>query len=611
MAATLIGQYSTTALTTDAVQDVTLSGVVAADGDSIVVCILTSSGALFNSIEWGAETFADVTSSPQTIGAGEHRMMAAHNVAGGTHDVIIGWTITPGDIVVEVLVYRGFMSSPLDLTKPATGSGTAPSSGASATTAQAAEFLLASVATHGPVSDNAGAWSNSFASVLRTGTAGGTAGSRRTISTGALQVAATAAYTGAKTGITSRTWGVILAAFKTAADVSVTAGAPGASSGAAPAATITSGGVSVTAAAPGSSSGTAPTAVPASGGISVSAGAPGAAVGGSPTPTIASGGVTVTAAAPGASVGGAPEISGTLSYMGTDANGVLEPTTPISDGAASLAQSRGIRSFGLPYFAMWMQNPAGFVDMRYPVIASLLLTGGFTVIAAINRPPVQIDSVDEVHFFASYQEIGGLELFSLGVTPDLRLALRMADGPILYSAGGLVLADGVARTYTVFTTQDSHFGAQASRRRRLMIDDLIVASDVRDGISSLVAYVDGKVSPTGKPTRVMLFNGVEGRTLMDCTIFYVAYVAAIWPMTPINGLSTPGIAGEYPVFQGVVPYADADFTLTAGFYDPAPWYARVAGDFPSDAAQTAFRRVLNTQYRLRNIVTPNYTLVGA
>jgi hypothetical protein len=113
-------------------------------------------------------------------------------------------------------VWPEVAAAPVDQGTAAAGSGTSPSSGAAPTTSQANEILIGAIGTEGPNGDNAGTWSNSFTNGQRLGTAGGGAANNSTISEGYRIVSATGAYTAAKTGITSRAWGAVIATFKEA-----------------------------------------------------------------------------------------------------------------------------------------------------------------------------------------------------------------------------------------------------------------------------------------------------------------------------------------------------------------------------------------------------------
>jgi hypothetical protein len=598
VSATLVAEYS--GQTKAATDTLTIANVVAADGDSIIFWVLndTTIGAI-GSVNWGAAAFSDGMTSISPSSSEMH-CYVIHNVTGGTADVNVSAAVL-ATMAGVVQVWRGLKSSPTDQPKSNSSSSSSPTTNASATLAQANELQIAAIGTVGPDGDAAGTWGNSLTGTTRLGTTGGVANTNRTIATAYRILAATTAVTASKTGITFRAYGAMELTLKLADDITVTAGAPGAIAAGIPAPTVDSGGVTVTADPPGAASVGAPTPTVASGGITVSADAPGSAAVGAPAATTDMGGVSVTAGAPGVVAVGAPDAAGIVTYYDTNANGVLDPPTTLADGASSIAQSRGIRSFGLPYFAMWMQNPGAFTQFGGGENTLLLL-------AAINTMPTQILDPDEPHYLASIHEIGGVELFSIGVTPSGRLVARTYYGGTLQSAPGMVVPDGVARNYAFF------FGGGSLRQ--LSIDSLIVAADDQSGITGAGPY-----SPTGIPVRVMIFNGVAARTLCDCTIFALGLsgenTPVVWPMTPIVGLTTPGYetdgswVGE-PIVPHVPPdYEGANFDLTAGFYDPRPLYPALAGTFPGGSVQGAFRRALNTQYRRRNVVTPDYRLVGS
>lgn len=108
-------------------------------------------------------------------------------------------------------------SAALDKMPASSGSGASPSSGASAVTALAHEFVIGVVGTGGPVGDNAGTWTAPLEAGQRIGVGTGLGGSAVTISEGFYIQTAAAARTAAKTGITSRYWVAGCATFKAAA----------------------------------------------------------------------------------------------------------------------------------------------------------------------------------------------------------------------------------------------------------------------------------------------------------------------------------------------------------------------------------------------------------
>jgi len=108
-------------------------------------------------------------------------------------------------------------SAALDRKPASSGNGTSPSSGASAATSQAHEFVIGVVGTGGPAGDSAGTWTAPLEAGQRVGVGTGAGGSAVTISEGFYVQTAAATRTAAKTGITSRYWVAGCATFKAAA----------------------------------------------------------------------------------------------------------------------------------------------------------------------------------------------------------------------------------------------------------------------------------------------------------------------------------------------------------------------------------------------------------
>lgn len=106
------------------------------------------------------------------------------------------------------------LSDPLDKTASATGNSNAPSSGATAATAQAYEIAVGVIGTEGPESDSAGSWSNDFQAGVRIGSSGQSAVSNSTVSEAYKVLSSTGAQTAAKTGVTSRRWAAVIATYK-------------------------------------------------------------------------------------------------------------------------------------------------------------------------------------------------------------------------------------------------------------------------------------------------------------------------------------------------------------------------------------------------------------
>jgi hypothetical protein len=108
-------------------------------------------------------------------------------------------------------------SAALDKTAYAVGESASPSSGATAVPSQAHEFVVGVVATFGPPADAPGTWTAPLEAGQRCGQPLTGADTIGTISEGFCIQTAAAARTAAKTGITGRPWGAIVATFKAAA----------------------------------------------------------------------------------------------------------------------------------------------------------------------------------------------------------------------------------------------------------------------------------------------------------------------------------------------------------------------------------------------------------
>ncbi len=136
--------------------------------------------------------------------------------SGSTITITYASGVTARTAVVNV--FRGLDPNPVDKTASARGTGTAPSSGATATLSQADELLLGAIGIGGPDYDPPGLWGNAFTPGLRLGTGvyntGGT--SDITIYSGWKIVSSTAAATASTTLNTSRYWAASVATFKMA-----------------------------------------------------------------------------------------------------------------------------------------------------------------------------------------------------------------------------------------------------------------------------------------------------------------------------------------------------------------------------------------------------------
>lgn len=198
------------------VTTLTITNVTALTGDAIVVGITSDLDPDFtttSTVAWSGGTFS---SRSLNAVAPIVSIVAAYNVTGGTHDVTIDMSAAPPNAVAAtVVVIHPIKSSPQDRTRTASGSGTTPSTSASAATTQASEIVLGFIGTSGPDGDDAGTWSNGYTAGQRKGTtAGALPGLNVTIADGYKVLTATGAQTAAKTGITSADWAASLITLK-------------------------------------------------------------------------------------------------------------------------------------------------------------------------------------------------------------------------------------------------------------------------------------------------------------------------------------------------------------------------------------------------------------
>lgn len=141
----------------------------------------------------------------------------------GTVDFRISGVNTGDAIAATVYIARGIVNATpvnaCDTTSTGTGSSATPSSGASAVLSKTNMLLIGAVGTEGPTGDAAGTWTTGTTYVSgnekRNGTTGSGANSNITTSSVAEVITdVTDAQTAAKTGIDSRDWAALVAAFK-------------------------------------------------------------------------------------------------------------------------------------------------------------------------------------------------------------------------------------------------------------------------------------------------------------------------------------------------------------------------------------------------------------
>lgn len=138
-------------------------------------------------------------------------IFSLYSATGGTGDIVAAHA-SGGDLTINAYAVTNLAPSALDKTSAAKGTGTSPSSGATATTSHANEFLWGAIgyATNGKAS---GEWSNGFTSGAEFTNTGGIGG----VEDGYKTVSVTGAYTAAKTGVDKDAWTAVIATYATAA----------------------------------------------------------------------------------------------------------------------------------------------------------------------------------------------------------------------------------------------------------------------------------------------------------------------------------------------------------------------------------------------------------
>jgi hypothetical protein len=132
-----------------------------------------------------------------------------YSAAGGTGNVVVSHA-SSGDLTFNAYSVTNLAASALDKTASAQGSDTNPSSGATATTSHANEFLWGAIgyATNAKVT---GTWSDGFTAGGQFTSSGGISG----VEDGYKTVTSTGAYAAAKTGTDKDAWAAAIATYAT------------------------------------------------------------------------------------------------------------------------------------------------------------------------------------------------------------------------------------------------------------------------------------------------------------------------------------------------------------------------------------------------------------
>ena len=478
-----------------------------------------------------------------------------NNCAAGTHTLDLDCTSASGlngiqNIAAIVTTIPDALSTSRDKNHFGAGNNASPTSGNTPTTTAANEELLGFIAQDGAVD---GTWSNSFTNGQSV-----TNGRGYTISEGYKSVTAKGAYAAAKTGGATRFWGAGIVTVKVSALTPTSA-------------TI---GMSATATLPQPGRATARTltTMPATGALEQAGSADAKAL---------------------ASLDAAATMPGVwpAARMVFPPAAIAQPMVTLTAAQMSQAGSIGVRTNGDPYLAAWMDSPTTTWEIA---------SGGewaLRIVAAIYAAPAMREGPFDQHYLCSFHEIGGVERVAIGVTPDLRLcAYTQHMGPI-YSAPGVIPADGSFHQYELSVVSG----------RTISMDGVAVATDMIRPPSGF----DGLYSEGRLPCRLMAFNGAAGATRCAAALMRIEIStennAFYWKFTEGIGSAVSGGEDGDPDQPGV------DWTLRFGWYDPRPTFPLLYGAPPTSNPASAFRWLLQTQYRKANVVRPSYrpTIGGA
>ncbi len=198
------------------------SSVTLVNGDSLIL-VVAHDPAGISAIQWNSKDFT-LDQSAVNSGNVTLRIHSLLDVVGATGDVIISWSGTPVAMTATLYKVTGLAtSSAFDKGAGASGNGTAASSGATATLAQADELIIGAIGVEDEIDDQTGVWDTGAGQVSgneqQTGTNGAGDASNISIYSAALIVSATTAMTASNTGMDSIDWAAAIATYKAAAVV--------------------------------------------------------------------------------------------------------------------------------------------------------------------------------------------------------------------------------------------------------------------------------------------------------------------------------------------------------------------------------------------------------
>ncbi len=189
----------------------TTASVTVATGELLVVSLGIAGGTDPTSVKFNGVSLT----FDSKVANGHGGVYSLNVTSGATATIVVTWGSSfdwQGAALVASKV-SGLTSNIVDKKVNASGSGTNPSSTATANTTNAADYVHGMVRTSGPGTDTPGTWSNSFVNGQRIGSTGGIT-TNITTSEGYFLASATGPFTAAKTGEVSHSWEAFCVCYK-------------------------------------------------------------------------------------------------------------------------------------------------------------------------------------------------------------------------------------------------------------------------------------------------------------------------------------------------------------------------------------------------------------
>jgi hypothetical protein len=185
------------------VPDLTIRHVTLQAGETLLVSCDDEGGDA--SVFWNDTSLHKDAGTP---GSGFYTtIFSLYSATGGTGD-IVATHASGGDLTINASSVTGLAPSALDKTSAANGTGTSPSSGATATTSRVNEFLWGAIG-YATNTRATGTWSDGFISGTQFADTGGISG----VEDGYKTVSATGAYTAAKAGVDKDAWTAVIVTY--------------------------------------------------------------------------------------------------------------------------------------------------------------------------------------------------------------------------------------------------------------------------------------------------------------------------------------------------------------------------------------------------------------